>query len=418
MNNYFLLLQVLLTCICFYLINSERVNSKKIVWFVYCLIFFTAGYFFLTEVIYRISHPEIWDFTCFYLYGKTAAGNYNYYLPENFQIIFASLHLPFPDLKDFVDEVVKVGFPYPPPTILYFLPLGYLSYNTALIVWTLINLIFLVCCIYLVYEQYLKKYKLNGLVFSSILFFIFSPVFSTIFFSQTNFILLFLLLLMKKYSNTKYAGIFLAIAVFTKPYMLIFGVFFLVKKKWHAISYFIFTAAVLMAITFAIFGKAPFISYVFNNSASRLPKWVFSEDINQSLHAVLLRHNIISIDKPIAYMCISGIIMLLVLVYSLVLVKKQLEEYIWPLLLLAAILIYPGTLSHYGALLLFVIFQFFNDKEKIFINFFFAIPIIAILYYLCNTSSLFMAIIFLLAVIIYRSWYVLKINNRKVSNSL
>src|SRR6185437_11701149 len=94
-------------------------------------------------------------------------------------------------------------------------------------------------CIYLVHSLFFKEYKLNGLILVSILLFTLPQTRGTIFYTQTNFILLFLLLLMYKHSDKKWAGIFLAIAFFTKPYMLIFILFFIIKKNWNSILFLI-----------------------------------------------------------------------------------------------------------------------------------------------------------------------------------
>ena len=213
---------------------------------------------FIGSAIYRISHPQVYDFTAFYLYGKVAASGYDFYLPENLHIVFNTLHLPLLDYRGFTEEIVNVGFLYPPPTILLFTPLGFLSYNTALICWTIFNLFFALGCIYLIYDLFFKAYKLNGLMLVAILFFLFSPVRSTVSFSQTNFILLFLLLLMKKYSDRKFAGILLALALFTKPYMIIFGLIFILRKQWKTLIYFIMSSFILVGLTVLLFGKRTF----------------------------------------------------------------------------------------------------------------------------------------------------------------
>ncbi|HYM92705.1 MAG TPA: glycosyltransferase family 87 protein [Chitinophagaceae bacterium] len=403
MNSFILSFLAIVTCLCFYLLKRGKNEFKTITWVIYSFVFAIAFYLFISKVIYRIHTPEIWDFTCFYLYGKVAAAGYNFYSPESFHTVFNSLHLPFSDYNDFIPEVVNVGFPYPPPTILYFVPLSFLSYNTALAVWTIFNLFFLFGSIYLVYKLFFKEYQLHGLMLIMILFFILSPVRSTIFYSQTNFIVLFLLLLMKKYSNTRYAGVFLTLAMFTKPYMIVFIMFFILVKNWKAVIYFILSSVVIVGLTIALFGKEPFMSYIFNNSAHRLPAWVFSEGINQSLHAVLLRAHLITIDKPIIYVCISAAFLLATGVYLLFLTKRKLYDYIWVALLLVALMLYPGTLGYYGVLLLFISFQFFDKMKQLGFNSYINIAIIGIFYYL-SSFSLFATICFFLFVIILKSF--------------
>ncbi|MEO8416364.1 MAG: glycosyltransferase family 87 protein [Ginsengibacter sp.] len=399
---YFACLLAVASCLCFYFLRSKNKASGKFIWFVYSSILITTFFIFLGNGIYRIYHPQVWDFTAFYLFGKVAASGYNFYLPANFQIVFASLPLPLLDYSGLIQVAVNVGFPYPPTTILLFAPLGFLSYQTAMICWTTFLILLAIGCVYLIYDLFLKKYKLNGLMLAAILFFLLLPVQSTISFSQTNFYLLFFLLLMKKYSNKNFAGIFLALALLAKPYIIVFALIFILRKRWKAMIYFIVSFLSLIGLTVLFFGIGPFITYINDNPANHFPKWVFSEDVNQSLNAVLLRAHFISIDNSITYVYIVFSAFLVTAFYLFYLIRSNLYEHIWAVILLVALLLYPGTLSHYGVLLLFIIFQFFNEKNELGFNRYVNIPIIGIFYYL-SSVSLFACICFLLIVLISKS---------------
>ena len=250
--------------------------------------------------------------------------------------------------------------------------------------------------------MFLKKYELNGLILVCSLFFMLWPSLMTVSSSQTNFILLFLLLLIKKYPDKKSAGIFLALAMFTKPYMIIFGLYFLFRMKWKPIIYFILSALVLVGITILIFGTAPFFDYIFNNPVQRLPKYVFLESAYQSLFAVLTRSNIITPENPLTYLYIVSAIILTILFYLLYLAKKKMNDFLLATLLLVGLLIYPGMLYHYGVLLLFIIYQFFDIDSSLALNPYVNICIVGIFYFL-STFSLFSSILFLLVLLIYKS---------------
>ncbi len=401
MKSFIISSLAILACICFYILNGDKKKFGKIVWILYTSIFIVAFYLLLSVYIKAITIPRVWDFTFFYLSGKVAASGYDFYLPENFQFVFNSLTLPKLDYGGFIATVVNVGYPYPPPTILYIVLLGFLSFSHALIVWAIFISIFLFGSIYLVHNLFFRHFKLNGLLLVIILFFLFLPVRNTIIFLQTNFILLFLLLLMKKYSDKKFAGIFLAIAIFTKPYMLVFIAFFIFGKKWNTILYFIFSCLVLVGLTVALFGTSPFISYLFNNPVTRMPSWLFSEEMNQSLHAVLLRANLITLhSSSMTYITIA--ILFASMLYLFYLVKRKLYDYIWCFLLLIGLILYPGMLSYYGVVLLFIIFQFFDEKKQLGINMYLNTAIIGMSYYL-STVSVFACICFLLGVVILKS---------------
>ncbi len=392
----------LAACFCFYLLRGKEFNLRNIIWLAYAGLFLVAAYLFIDKVIDRINHLVIWDFTAFYIYGKVAVSGADFYLPENYHQIYQSLQIPDSFYPEIARDVLNVGFPYPPPTILYFAPLALLPYKTALICWTIFNLFFAAGCIYLSYDLFFRKYKLNGLILVASLFFLFPPVKTTVLYSQTNFILLFYLLLIRKYSDQKISGIFLALAIFTKPYVAVFGLFLLLKKNWGAIVYSILTAAFIVGTTFLIFGKAPFLSYIYNNPAHRVPASMFSEDINQSLHATLMRSGLVNIDDSFTYLYIAGGILLLTAVYILFLMRKRLYEYILAVLLLVALLLYPGTLNFYGVVLLIVIFQFFDDTNQLGFSQYRNLFIIPIVYAL-STYFLFSFIWFLLAIIVLKS---------------
>jgi hypothetical protein len=403
-QSFFICFLAVITCICFYSLQNKEKPSKNIIWMIYSSILVGTFLIFFSSAIFRIFNPQVWDFTCFHLYGKVAALGYNYYIPENFQTVLNSLEIPFQksELGGFMNEVVNVGFPYPPPTILYFIPLGYLSYKTALVVWTIFNLIIVISCIYLIYDLFLKSYKLNGLFLVSILFFIFGPALSTISFSQTNFILLLLLLLMKKYEDKNISGLFLAIAFFTKPYMIIFGMFFLIRLKWKPILYCVLSTLAILGITMLIVGKEPLISYIIDNPSKRIPSVMFYEEINQSLHSVLLRANLISLEDSRIFIFIAASIMILTIIHLLYLLKRKLYDYIWVILLLIGLLLYPGTLSYYGTLFLFIIFQFFDEKKQLGFKQSLNIIIIGVFFFL-STVSVFSTILFLLGIIVTQS---------------
>ena len=133
----------------------------------------------------------------------------------------------------FKEEILSVGMLYPPQTILLFAPIGLLGYKMALLSWTLFVLAFVPACIYLIHQQFFKADKLNGFFLIISLFFLLSPVRSTVVFSQTNFILLFLLLLIHKHQDKNWVGILLTLAFFTKPYMAIFGLYFWVSSSFR-----------------------------------------------------------------------------------------------------------------------------------------------------------------------------------------
>ncbi|MGC4034398.1 MAG: glycosyltransferase family 87 protein [Chitinophagaceae bacterium] len=401
-NQFFVCFLAALTCGCFYLLEKGPDKIKIVARTVFYLLFISSIVTFIGIAINGILHPSIWDFSCFYLYGKVAVGGYNFYVPENFQHVYSTLGFPESHYRVLFDEVLNVGFPYPPPTMLYFVSLGFLSYKAAVVVWTIFILFFAFGSIYLLYTLFFKGYKLNGLMLVSVLFLNFSPAKATLGALQTNFILLFYLLLMKKYSDKGVAGIVLSLAIFTKPYMAVFGLFFLLRKKWKACIYFAISTIIITGIAFAIFGKTPFVTYLTNNPSHRLPVSVFSEGFNQSLHAVLIRAGVITVGATSMYKYIAAGIMLFTIFYLVFLIRQKLYDYMLPVLLLIGLMVYPGTLSYYGVVLMFIMLQFFNERNQLALNAYITTGLIAVVFTL-SAVSLFSCICLLLIVLIAKS---------------
>jgi alpha-1,2-mannosyltransferase len=314
--------------------------------------------------------------------------------------VFSSLHLPFTSFAGLEPEVINVGFPYPPPTILYFAPLGLFSFDTAHVIWMVFNLFIVIGCIYLIYDQAFKEDKLVGIMLASILLFLLPDARYTIRCSQTNFIALFHLLLMYKYSDRKIGGIFLSLAVFTKPYMAILIFYFIYKKNWSAIIYFIITSLVLACITASLFGISPFITYITDNAYHRMPLYAFSETTNQSLNGFLIRMNIIPPGVSMEYKLIATLILIFTGIYMAYVARKKLYEYIMPVLLLVGLLVYPGTLQHYGIVVLFVLVLFLYKKSNLWSYLYWNAIIIGVFYALDRVSLFFVILFFLVLLIL------------------
>ncbi len=390
-------------CWCFYRIRGQKINNKNIYWVAYLALLAISVYLFADKVIFRVGHQEEpWDFSVFYLNGKVAAAGLNFYEPQNFYNIYKTLGYPASFYKELAPEVLNVAFVYPPPTMLYFVPLSFLSYNAALVSWTIFNLCFAFGCIYLIYDQFLKSEKLNGLILAASLFFLFSPVRATVFYSQTIFILLFYLLLIKKYSDKKIAGVFLTLAMFTKPFMIIMGLFFLLKKKWGAVAYCIISATAICAVTILLFGRETFLSYIYNNPTHCVPEQIYLELAFQSLYSILLRSKVIAFNNASVYIYITIAILILTGMYLFFLLKKKRYDFVLPTLLLIALLLYPATQGFYSVLLLFIIFEFFDQNSQMNFSSYFNILIVGTVYSLCFFSE-FSCFCFLLLLLILKS---------------
>lgn len=381
---------------CFYLIKAKIFTSNWFIWVVYAGIGIIAILKLFMLINFRINSPAEWDFTVFYLFGKVGASGYNIYSPQDFHTVCNSLQLPFTVSKEFTEEIVNVGFWYPPQTMFYFLPLSAFSFKTALTLWTIIQTSFLFGCIYLIYSLFLKAEKLNGLLLTISLVLLFYPVKDTIICSQTNFTLLFFLLLIYKYNNKQISGVLLALAVILKPFMIIFIFAYLYSKNWKPLISFIITSIILAGITVIVYGIEPFLTYILHNPTSRLPDYVYSEYINQSLKAFLVRSHLM-------YPLIFGVISLIFLIITGYIIHKLSRKnsgiFVWSSLLLFVLLVYPATLSHYGVLLLFPLFHLLfrnTHPPKPYLSVLFIVT-----FFIISIKSVFIAICLCMLVLLF-----------------
>lgn len=391
------------SCCCFYFLQKKENRFRKITWVLYAFILVSVFFIFMNTVYKHIFDPTIYDFTVFYMYGKVGISGGDLYSPAVFHSVFNTLTLPVHDYGIFHEEILSVGFLYPPPTIWLFDALGFFSFTTASVCWTSFNLLFAGGCMYLVYKMFFEEYKTNGLFLVLILFMLSAQVRSTVAFGQTNFILFFLLLLMYRYANKSFAGIFLALAFIVKPFMIIFGVIFLIRKQWKTIIYFLATYLVFVIPTLIRYGIKPFYDYIFDSPGKRLPDWIFSDTNNESLNAVLIRRHLVTVHDARLYTIVAAAILLLTCWYIITLCKAKLFDCIWAILLLVGLLLYPGTLSYYGTLLLFISFKFFDKDSPLSISNRYVNTLAVGICYFLGSASVFALICVLIGFIIFKS---------------
>ena len=351
-------------CYCFYQLSTADAPSRKFYFILSRILLSIVLVFFVAKLIDRIAHPMVFDFSAFYLYGKAAVLGYDVYSPEQLGKVFSGLtDLPPLDYREFTEEIVQTGAMYPPPSMLLYAPFGAMTYPVSEKAWMAFTCLFIPLCIHQIIRIWFPEQGSKAWILVATLVLLLGASRDTVQFLQTNFITLYLLLLMKRYEHRPIAGIFLALGFQVKPYMAFFGLVFLFRKQWWALLYTAATGLAYGLITLGIWGKGIFLSYLFDNPSKRLPAWVFQEPINQSLHAVMLRWNLITLESPFMHTLLVSCILLLTLFILYWLNRKNLTDWHWPVVLLVALLIYPGTLNYYGVMLLFVFFMLLKEGK-------------------------------------------------------
>ncbi|MEW6402214.1 MAG: hypothetical protein AB1649_10470 [Chloroflexota bacterium] len=125
----------------------QRSNASiRAAYFGFCLaVVAIFGFNFIRTMYSSAQTPPVWDFHCFWVYGRVASQGLNFYLPENLHAVGESLNTD----ETFIREVLDVGPMYPPMTMFLFSPFGALEFRSAAIAWYLLQGIVLALDIFL-----------------------------------------------------------------------------------------------------------------------------------------------------------------------------------------------------------------------------------------------------------------------------
>jgi hypothetical protein len=251
--------------------------------------------------------------------------------------------------------------------MLFFAPLSSIEYHTSRLILTIFIFIFIFGNAVLANKIFVK----NDRSFYSFLFILLIIMFlpgtsETVGYNQTNFFLLFFLLLAIDKINKPISGLYLAISLVIKPISGFLMLFFISAKKWKSASYFVATLMVLFSITAFLWGFQNITGFFQSPPTHRLPQDLYVQGINQSFIAVLNR-NLALYNLPqtfinsIFYFC--AIIMVL-LTYIASKKLNKLNLYLSFFVFVPCMLIiYPSSLWHYMVYLTPLLVYFLLRKQ-------------------------------------------------------
>ena len=344
-----------------------------------------------------------WDFLAFYVYGKAGADGLAFYDPASFTHILAAIHMPYAVTSEFNASIIQVGFCYPPTTMLMLAPIGFLDLNTANIVWRIFVLSFLVIDMILLYRIFrISESRWFQVMLVVALTMTLPGSSTTVALSQTNFFLLFFILLIYKEPDNWKAGMFLALAIIVKPIAAVWFLYFLINRKWKPILSFAVTGVLIVGISIVWFGFDNFLTFFTSPPTSRIPGAVYTETINQSMNAVFSRISMqIGMDSLFSQVnkiviVISLILVIFTCIASYKLVKTN-PKASFLIFLPLSLLIYPGCLMHYAVLLMPLFFFIITQRDNTRLLFFLVFMLI-----LCVSS--FAACLAILIVLILYSF--------------
>ncbi len=335
------------------------------------LVTLAFGTLCLTRAARNIEHPPAWDVQSFWLYGQVAAAGYDYYSPSSFHAVADSLRdagQPLSRAADFSREVIDVGFPYPPVTMLGLAPLGAFDLHTAAFVWYAILVVALVAVVFLLWRMLFETSGWRELAFITAMVLTLRPTYSTFAFGQTNFIVLLALLLFWRDRDRIPGGVYLALMMVVKPIGAFFMPYTLLARRWRSVLATALVLGGLIGVTALAFGTDVFSSFLTNNAVSRVPETMYTVKVNQSLLATMVRAADFDMGSgsPLRSPAFVGAFFAIVtLTFALVAKLGRARSALAIALgVPAALLVYPQALEHYGVLLLLpLLFLWTHQKE-------------------------------------------------------
>lgn len=331
----------------------------------------------------NIAHPPEWDFQPFWLSSRLALRGENFYDPSQYRQLPSGLR----PTAEFKREFLDVGLNYPPPTMLLFAPLGLFDIHTAILLWYVVNGAILALDIFLLWDAFLPATGAVGLATTAALMLMLRGTLSTVYYAQTNFIVLLLLLLFWRDRARARGGMWLAAGTVVKPLLGLFLVFLLASRQWRVLAGACATLALLSAVAIASFGPATCWSYFAASSLTRLPASVYTEIVNQSLLATILRltkypsSGASPVMQPLYLACafvLTGITGVLVVRHG------ARDDWSLALTLTLALLLYPGTLEHYSVQLMVPILLLWRERELLPGRVWNVIPLVTLVYVLVD----------------------------------
>jgi hypothetical protein len=340
------------------------------------------------------STKGTWDFLVFYLYGSVAIRGLDVYDPANFELVFDQLSIPFEPKPGLRAQVLAVGFPYPPPTLLLFAWLGLLPFNAAQVLWYLLVLAGGAIVIFLVVRHIPTdgRPSLDRTLLAATLVMLLPAAPVNVSYGQTHWFGLAATLAALRAGPRLVSGVYAAVALLIKPFLLCVPAYLFLQRHWRSSAASIVTYAVFALLVIILWGFETTAADFSVNLADRMPVWVFSQGNNQSLLGTMLRlaQPLTPLEtSPIVYppFLVSALVVLTSTAVLAVRLARTRDPLLLSLLLTCAILIYPGTHTAYSVFLIVPTVQLLERHPKVMRSPGLFASTIGTLYFLMGTAS-------------------------------
>ena len=309
----------------------------------------------IARAVYQVAAaPPIWDFHVFWTYGRVAVARQDFYDPRHIITCSMRRHTPltFCARCSTSDSSIR-RHPFG-----CLRPSGGSAFGPQPSVWMTLQVACLLASIVALWRLFLPRTGAAGLALAAALMLMLGATTYTVYKTQTNFLLLLLLLMFWRSRDTVSGGVWLAAGTLVKPVVGVLALYPLVRRRWRSLAACVAAGAVACGVTAVVFGWPTVRSYFVANPAGRMPRWTFVELTNQSLLAAVLRT--LPSHAAAAHLARDPVYLLLTAVVIGVTAwcaarlpgDEGHDELALATLVPTALLVYPGTLTHYSVILL------------------------------------------------------------------
>lgn len=315
-----------------------------------------------------LANPPVWDFRCFWLYGRVADVLHQPYDPHSMHQIAHALSLDRD--RGFDREVLDVGFVYPPPTVALYAPLGlFPTPPSAIKLWDPVLLLTVCIDVTLLWLAFMRTEGWRGLACAAMLVALFPTTASTVEIGQSAFIAMAFVMLFLVDRSAYRQGIWLALSAIVKPFLLIIVLYPMLRKDWRSVLAAFATICCVTVAVLPLIGWRSVVRYFTEPPELRLPNWMLTSDSNQSILGWIVRtfHQKVSVSSAIHEPLFLVIALGLSAATAMVIYNYTSRDrsYSVSLLIVLSLLIYPHAQWFYGVLLLIPIGLLWSRRQLI-----------------------------------------------------
>ena len=307
--------------------------------------------------------PREFDFQLYWIYGSAI---YDGHSPYNVDALKQAAE----PLNPGADLMAELLFLQTPPSALLYGPLGAFDIRTACVLGYAFLAVVIACVIRLLSQTFFPDDGIHGAALCVTLLLSMLPARDTIWLAQTNFLILLFLILFWRSPRTFKGGLALGTGILVKPILIMYPAYLFLTRQWKPLSGVVAAGAGLSVITIAVSGASMYFGYFFDNPiAHQMPSTLYSEDINQSLLATILRILGTEIDSghPAVVPAFATLAFIFTIVSGWAILRtcRRDDNLSLAILLTLSLLLFPKTLSHYSVLLIVPLLLLWSRREAV-----------------------------------------------------